>query len=116
MASIQIAHTVAEIQQARRDMNVRQGIAHALLKFYPGHVWAVDVRHGLADIKNLSLSGEYGFRLDVLAEDFSASALERAVMLAGGELLERYKLDRGRARQHQLAALKYDHRENAIHA
>jgi hypothetical protein len=105
-----------EIAQARRDATAQKQIEAALLKFYPGHVWAVKVYRGLAAIHNLNLSGEWGFRLDIPRHDWSASELQRAVMLAGGELLERYKLSRGKPKAHELEALRFDPKGNAIHA
>jgi hypothetical protein len=41
-------------------------------------------------IRNLYLSGVWGFRVDT-RQFFSASEMDRQIMLAGGELLERYR-------------------------
>jgi len=77
-----------------------------LNKHYPGYQWAVnaDHFHGIATIRNMSLSGQYGFTIK-LDDQFSASDFDRQVMLAGGEILERYKLDSGKIND------KYDNLE-----
>jgi hypothetical protein len=71
------------------------------------HLWAVsfDSATGLAIIRNLLLSGEYGYVLKI-PDIFSASSFIADVKRAGGEILERYRLGRGRFDQAQYAALK----------
>lgn len=71
------------------------------------HLWAVsfDSTTGLAIIRNLLLSGEYGYVLKIPAI-FSASSFIADVKRAGGEILERYRLARGAFDQGQYAALK----------
>lgn len=83
--------------------------AEALHAAYPGHLWGVacDVRTGFMDIRNLGLSGNWGFRIR-LSKIYTHSALKRDVLRAGGELLERYNLSRGRLDQDALATLHTD--------
>lgn len=73
------------------------------------HLWAVsfDSGTGLAIIRNLLLSGEYGYVLKIPAI-FSASSFIADVKRAGGEILERYNLSRGAFNQAQYAALPMD--------
>lgn len=81
--------TVAEYDIARR-------MAEALHTHYPGHLWGVsaDVETGIAKVFNLRLSGQWGFviKLNTLVNDVEL----KSVIRAGGELLERYKMHRGR--------------------
>lgn len=78
------------------DIGIAKQIADVLDRHYPGHMWAVNVDSfgGIATVKNLRLSGNWGFVLK-LVDTFSGSELDRRIMLAGGELLERYRLHRG---------------------
>ena len=66
-----------------------------LTRLYPNHLWMIGaapggvliIKHGLGD-------NRYGFTVDVPGAH-SSSELEHAIMLAGGELLERMGLERG---------------------
>jgi hypothetical protein len=77
------------------DYNTAKEIGDILNRHYPGHLWAVHVKSGLVQIRDLMLSGKWGFVL-MLPSIYSASDLSRQVVNAGGELLERYKQRRGR--------------------
>lgn len=81
--------TVAEYDIARR-------MAEVLHTHYPGHLWGVsaDVETGIAKVFNMRLSGQWGFiiKLSTLLHDPDL----KSVVRAGGELLERYRLRRGR--------------------
>jgi hypothetical protein len=81
--------SVSEIATAKQ-------IAETLHQHYPGHAWAVNVdeHNGIATIKNMMLSGHYGFVLH-LPDVCSATQLARQAVMAGGELLERYRQRRG---------------------
>lgn len=73
-------------------------IMEKLCKTYPGpegrrHRWAVEVDDGLVSIFNLRLSGEWGYRIKVL-DIYSGSELDRRVVRAGGEILERFSQSR----------------------
>ncbi len=61
---------------------------------YPGHLWAVSIDGSFLDVRNMALSGNWGFRVS-LREMYSASDWDKKIMRAGGELLERYKQRRG---------------------
>lgn len=79
------------------DIVMAKEMAEALHAAYPGHLWAVtcDGQVGFADVRNLYLSGNWGFRIK-LDEIYSGSDFKRRVVMAGGELLERYRQRRGR--------------------
>lgn len=89
------------------DMILAKEIADTLNSHYPGHLWAVNVdgKNGVANIRDLMLSGQMGwvFKLTTI---FSASDFKRDVIRAGGELLERFKVSRGRFNEAEYAGLK----------
>ena len=82
---------------ASNDLLMAKEMAEALHQAYPGHLWAVSCegKTGMADVRNLALSGQWGFRLK-LGHIYSASAFKKDVIRAGGELLERYRVARTR--------------------
>jgi hypothetical protein len=88
------------------DMIMAKEIADALNAHYPKHLWAVNVdgKNGVATIKNLLLSGQWGYLLK-LTNMFSASDFRKDVLRAGGEILERYRVNRGRLDEAQYATL-----------
>lgn len=92
-----------------RELVLAKQMADTLHKHYPGHLWAVSVSEaqGMADIRNLMLSGNWGFRLK-LADHYTASDWDKQVRTAGGELLERYRIARARADNEALAFLPTD--------
>lgn len=92
------------------DMILAKEIADTLNSHYPGHLWGVNVQgeQGVADIFDLMVSGEMGYRIK-LVNMYSASQLKRNVIQAGGEILERFRLARGRFDESQYVLLKTDH-------
>lgn len=92
------------------DIVMSKEMAQALHEAYPGHLWAVtcDGEVGFADVRNLYLSGIWGFRIR-LDDVYSGSDFKRRVVMAGGELLERYRMDRGRFNAAQYSDLNKDH-------
>lgn len=78
------------------DMALSKQIAEALHKHYPNQLWGVNVeaRTGLITIRNLYLAGNWGYVLKMGAI-YSASALEKDAIRAGGEILERFRMSRG---------------------
>ncbi len=91
------------------DILMAKTMAEALHQAYPGHLWAVscDGKTGMADVRNMALSGNWGFRLK-LNQIYSASEFKKNVLRAGGEILERYRLARGKANQDEYSDLKTD--------
>lgn len=88
------------------DLVMSKDMAEALHAAYPGHLWAVQVqgKQGMADVRNLMLSGNWGFRIK-LPLVYSASDFKKQVVRAGGEILERYRLRRGAADHDAIASL-----------
>lgn len=91
--------------QQMSDMLLAKNTADALDRAYPGHLWAVDVNGGVLNIRNLLLSATMGWRIKV-PRIYSASELHARTIRAGGEILERFGLARGRLREEQYAALR----------
>ena len=91
------------------DFAMSKTVAEAIHLKYPGHLWAVRVRgdQGIATIHNLMLSAEYGYLLK-LDKNFSVSDLERRAIMGAGEILERFKVMRGRAQDDNLASMATD--------
>lgn len=89
------------------DMILAKEIGDTLHNHYPGHLWAIEVDgpNGVANIRDLYLSGHMGYVLK-LVNIYSASEFKKDVIRAGGELLERYRLDRGAFDEAQYGALK----------
>lgn len=87
-----------------------KNIAEHLIKHYPGHLWSVQVYQGVVIIKNLALSGDWGFVLHQNKMDNDG----REVIRAAGELLERYNLSRGRLIENQVNDLKQDFKGEII--
>ena len=69
--------------------------AQTLTTHYPAHLWAVGWAPGMTlIIKNMGMDARYGFTIDA-AKAHSITQLEHAVMMGGGELLERMGVKRG---------------------
>jgi len=92
-----------------QDVMLEKELLTVLNRHYPGHYWRVEcnIRQGCINVFNMLLSGLYGFRLH-LQGIYSASQVEHDVMMAGGELLERYRLSRSRMNWDKLLALPTD--------
>lgn len=96
------------MRQNLADIELAKQTSELLQKHYPGHSWGVhvDSAQGVATIKNFRLSGNWGFVLHL--SQFSASEYGKRVVMAAGELLERYNLSRGRFRQAEFDGLAVD--------
>lgn len=97
--------SISTDSQALADMLMAKHTAEALDRAYPGHLWAVDVNGGLLNIRNLLLSPVMGWRIRI-PKVYSASDLHDKVLRAGGDILERFHLARGRLREDQYVGLK----------
>lgn len=87
------------------DYVVARNIAECLQKHYPGHLWGVtcEGKAGIATVRNFSLSGKWGFIIK-LSELFGDTEY-RSVKRAGGEILERFNLSRGRVNEDRIMEL-----------
>lgn len=79
-----------------RDMWLAKEVAERLDAKYPGHAWAVEANHrqGIVNIRNLLISGVFGYVLKIGAFGSHLDLLKEAERM-GGELLERANLSRG---------------------
>jgi hypothetical protein len=69
--------------------------AHVLTNHYPNHLWAIGWAPGMTlVIKYLGADQRYGYTIDA-AKAASVSQLEHAIVMGGGELLERLGMKRG---------------------
>ena len=97
-----------ELEKAN-DFNVHdhalaKNVAEKLEEKYPGWLWAVHVMDGVVGVKSLRLSGQWGFILHESKIDNDY----KAVVNAGGEILERYRQHRGKFNQTKYADLEMD--------
>jgi hypothetical protein len=91
---IQTVESTPDAENSQMEL-IAKLAATVLSRHYPAHLWAVGWAPGLTlVIKNMAMDGRYGFTIDA-AKAASVSELEHAVMLAGGELLERMGMKRG---------------------
>jgi len=77
------------------ELNLCKRAAEDLHRTYPGHLWAVAIDGSFLDVRNLMLSGKWGFRVP-LRQMFSSSDWDKKIIMAGGEVLERYRMSRSR--------------------
>ena len=99
----EILQAEAKGAKAVADMALAKQIADTLTKHYPGHLWAVGIDHeqGVATIENVLLPGKWGFYVHLINID---PGMKRVIM-AGGELLERFNVHRGRMNQEKMALI-----------
>lgn len=90
-------------------------VGECLHTTYQGYLWRVnvDLRGGIVNILCADITMEKGCTLKVsaLADPVEAKKL---ILRAGGEMLERARLHRGRMREHELIDAKRDLRGNII--
>ena len=77
------------------NMDDAKAVGEALETAYPGYLWMVSSARGVLSVKcgMLSQFGNYGM---ILEKHYSASNLKELAIRAGGELLERCGLPRGK--------------------
>ena len=87
--------TSVDQESAQMHLFAKLG-AQILSQHYPNHVWMVGWAPGMCIVvKNMAIDdGRYGFTVDA-GKAASISEYEHAVMIAGGELLERCGVTRG---------------------
>ena len=77
-----------------QDFDTAKLVAEKLHETYPNHLWAVTVQDGAIIVKNMAISGQYGFVLHLT--DVYADPTLKCAIKAGGELLERAHMRRGK--------------------
>lgn len=85
------------------DMTMAKDIAETLYGHYPGHLWGVYVKSGVAVIKALNISSLYGYVLHYGKIANDAGHRARRVIMAGGEILERANMRRGMRKEGEKA-------------
>jgi hypothetical protein len=85
---------LANTEEAQ-DMTMAKDIAETLFEKYPGYMWGVNVKSGVAIIKCLNVSSLYGYILKYADIKDDAGYRKKEVIRAGGEILERANLARG---------------------
>lgn len=102
----------ADIEAANKT--IAKEVAECLNTHYPNHAWMVNanVETGIVEVRNLRLSGQWGFilHMDKLATDPSM----KLVIRAGGELLERYNVARSALTDTIANSIEYDFKGEAI--
>jgi hypothetical protein len=86
-----------------QDMTMAKDIAETLFATYPGYMWGVNVKSGIALIKCLNVSSLWGFVLKYKDIKDDAGFRKKEVIRAGGEILERAKLKRGEREKGEMA-------------
>lgn len=89
------------------ELFIAKRAAEHLHKHYPGHIWAVNVEGSMLDVRNLMLSGNWGFRLSIPSM-YSSSDWDKQVLRAGGEILERYRQRRAQIDEGAIIELPTD--------
>ena len=83
----------SKVQQELYENKICALVGRELEKHYSGYKWLVECNlySGMVSVRNLTLEGEYGFYigLDTLLNETDP----KVVRNAGGEILERFKLD-----------------------
>jgi hypothetical protein len=87
-----------------KDHMLAKNISEKLEEKYPGWLWAVHVMDGLVNVKSMRLSGNWGFVLhtDKIDNDY------KMVVMAGGEILERFRQRRGEFNETIYSDLRMD--------
>jgi hypothetical protein len=83
-------------------INTVRLIGDSLEAAYPGWLWYVEVRGGIAHIQTMHADPKRGYRLHLGTDFYSASELKKMALRAGGELLERLNLPRRAADWQQI--------------
>ncbi|MDH3981292.1 MAG: hypothetical protein OES84_00150 [Kiritimatiellaceae bacterium] len=82
------------------DFQLAKECADKLHAHYPGHLWAVNVNSeltgGVVNIFNFAISSRYGYVLHLTTVE--ADPTRKCVIKAGGEILERAHMARGKSK------------------
>lgn len=99
----------ATADESVNDFVMAKNIAETLNGHYPGHLWAVTVdgKKKRVEIRNLLLSGNWGFVIQ-LNGMYSVSDLTHRAKLGAGEILERYRMRVGRFDEAQYSTMSTD--------
>lgn len=103
-----ISADLTEMRRTIADVDLAKRISVVLMRDYPGWPWAVNVdsQAGVATIHNALLSGQWGYRIRLV--ELTNDPEMRTITRAGGEILERHAISRGRLQPAELGELKRD--------
>jgi hypothetical protein len=106
------ANVAMDLEAAQ--LTLTKAAADTLEKHYPGWGWmvGVDLAGGVLDIRSARIPGPYGYRLRLMDVDYEG----RAIWRAGGEILERYGLERKTHRPGMTLELERDFNRNPVPA
>jgi hypothetical protein len=95
VADIQVVSSTPDVENEQMHL-IAKLAAGLLSNHYPSHVWMVGWAPGRTlVIKNMAIEdGRYGYTVDA-AKAATTSELEHAIVIGGGELLERCGAKRG---------------------
>lgn len=94
-ADIQTVEVISVDAESQQMEMMAKLAAQILTKHYVNHAWAVGWAPGMTlVIKYLGADSRYGYTIDA-SRAASISEFEKAVMMGGGELLERLGMKRG---------------------
>ena len=108
-------HSPAELMGISGSLAIlTKDTADKLEKHFPGWLWTInpDEGAGMMYIYSLRLSGEFGYKLKIL--DIQNDETRKFAIRAGGEILERYGIKRGRYHRDLLRGKIADLRGNFI--
>ena len=96
------------------DFLMAKRIGDTLEKHYPGHLWAIRPQReqGIVTVFNLRLQEmdplkkQWGFTRKIANLDPSPEGIDRQFMRDAGELLERFKISRGRYKQNEFEGVR----------
>lgn len=85
-----------------------------LMRMYPDHYWVVqsDIKGGIIDVFNMNISDAGAYTIKV--KDWSPLWVRRALLTAGGELLEMHGQPRGAFNEMTMMSAKRDLRGNIV--
>ncbi len=105
-------HLLASGDTAAADIALCYQISELLNKHYNGHPWMIGCNHEAGDLhiqlaypSRIGKLGRHGYRIHI-TNIVNHDVLAKKVMLAGGELLERWGLERDQADEQSYAKAK----------
>lgn len=108
---MELQSDLIDLDSKPEDLVMIKNVLGTLVRYYPNHPWAVRIDGGILEVKNSGAHGTMGFALPVknMVGDYT-----KKVIMAGGELLERFRLRRGAARGDDYALMRRDIRGEGI--
>lgn len=94
------------MEEEAANQMMSKAVADLLLRHYPDHMWLVnsDIHGGVVNIFNPRVSTRMGYTL-VVEDWLQQNVVGKRVIMAGGEILERANMRRGRFNPEEYAAL-----------